>query len=117
MSAIDPFRTFMPTYRLGRLAAIWVPLMVIMRIGVTVTTVQRGAAPSFFELLYFLVLSPLAILTFAGFTAAAVVLRRQSQWHRRLMFCGMALLRGPASADCCRCCWLYLTPAMPYSWQ
>ena len=62
--------------RLGRLAAIWVPLMVIMGIAVTVTMVRRGATPFFFEPLYFLAMNPLTILTFAGLTASAVVLRR-----------------------------------------
>jgi hypothetical protein len=81
--------------RLGWLAAAWVPAMVIMGTYVTVELVQRGSVPFFFEPLYFLVMNPLTIVTFAGLTAAAVVLRRRTQWHRRLMLCGMALLTGP----------------------
>lgn len=81
--------------RLGWLAAIWVPAMVVMGVYVTVAMVRRGAAPFFFQPLYFLVMNPLSILTFAGLTTAAIWLRRQTQWHRRLIFCGMAVLTGP----------------------
>jgi hypothetical protein len=81
--------------RLGWLAALWVPAMIVMGIYVTVAMVQRGAVPFIFQPLYFLVMNPLTILTFAGLTASAIVMRRQTQWHRRLMFCGMAVLTGP----------------------
>lgn len=81
--------------RLGWLAAVWVPLLVVIGFAVTIATVRAGTAPFFFTPLYFLILNPLTILTFAGLTAAAIVLRRRTQWHRRLMFCGMALLTGP----------------------
>ncbi len=63
---------------------------------VTVLMVRRGQAPFFFLPLQFLVFNPLSILTFAGLTTAAIVLRRQTEWHRRLHYCGMALLLGPA---------------------
>ncbi|MCY1172626.1 hypothetical protein D9M73_127650 [compost metagenome] len=41
-------------------------------------------------------LNPVMILTFAGLIGAAIVRRRQTEWHRRLNFSGMALLLGPA---------------------
>jgi hypothetical protein len=81
--------------RLGWVATLWVPAMVFMGIYVTVSMVQRGAVPFIFQPLYFLVMNPLTILTFAGLAAAAILRRRQTQWHRRLMFCGMAMLTGP----------------------
>jgi hypothetical protein len=81
--------------RVGWVATLWVPAMVFMGIYVTVSMVQRGAVPFIFQPLYFLVMNPLTILTFAGLTAAAILRRRQTQWHRRLMFCGMAMLTGP----------------------
>ncbi|MBE7608299.1 hypothetical protein G6O43_25645, partial [Salmonella enterica subsp. enterica serovar 4:-:1,2] len=34
--------------------------------------------------------------TFAALIVAAIVRRRQTEWHRRLNFSGMALLLGPA---------------------
>jgi hypothetical protein len=69
--------------------------MVVLGCMVTVAMVRRGQVPFFFRPLQFLVLDPLTVLTFAALTAAAIVLRRRTDWHRRLNFCGMSLLVGP----------------------
>lgn len=82
--------------RLGWIAAGWVVAMVVLGTLVTIRLVQIGHAPFFFPPVQFLVFDPLLLLTFAGLTAAAIVLRRATQWHRRLHYCGMALLLGPA---------------------
>ncbi|WP_260598209.1 hypothetical protein [Sphingomonas endolithica] len=82
--------------RLGWIAAGWTIAMVVMGIFVTVRLVRLGHAPFFFTPLQFVVLNPVNIFAFAGLTAAAIVKRRQTEWHRRLHFCGMALLLGPA---------------------
>ncbi|MET0240854.1 MAG: hypothetical protein ABW184_13270 [Sphingobium sp.] len=81
--------------RLGWFATGWVVLMVVFGIAVTVALVRRGAVPFFFTPAYFLIMNPLSILTFAGLTAAAIVKRRETAWHRRLHFSGMAILLGP----------------------
>jgi hypothetical protein len=81
--------------RLGWLAVAWVPAMLAMGTWVTVAMARAGAVPFFFQPLYFLILDPLTVLVFAGLTAAAIVMRRKTQWHRRLMFCGMTILLGP----------------------
>jgi hypothetical protein len=57
--------------------------------------VQRGAAPFFFEPGYFLIMNALSVLCFAGLTTAAILLRKRTDWHRRLHYCGMAMLTGP----------------------
>ena len=82
--------------RLGWIGAGWMVAMVIMGCAVTLAMVRRGQVPFFFQPLQFLVFDPLAVITFAGLTTAAIMLRRQTEWHRRLHFCGMALLLGPA---------------------
>jgi hypothetical protein len=82
--------------RLGWVAAVWMPLMVVSGIYITATNVSEGRVPPFFEPAYFLVLNPMHILTVAGLVMAALLLRRRTQWHRRLMFCSMALLLAPA---------------------
>lgn len=82
--------------RLGWIGAGWVVAMVVLGTVVTVRLVRLGHAPFFFPPALFLVLNPVSILTFAGLTAAAIVRRRQTEWHRRLHFSGMALLLGPA---------------------
>ena len=82
--------------KLGWLAAGWMVAMVVLGCLVTVAMVRRGQAPFFFQPLHLLVFDPMAVLTFAGLTVAAIALRRRTDWHRRLHYCGMSLLLGPA---------------------
>ena len=82
--------------RLGWIATGWVVAMVVLGCLVTLAIVRRGQVPFFFQPVQFLVFDPLTVFTFAGLTAAAVVLRRRTDWHRRLHFCGMSMLMGPA---------------------
>lgn len=82
--------------RLGWVAAFWLPLMVVSGIYLTAANVREGRSPPFFEPAYFLTMNPLHILAVAALAFAALRLRRQTQWHRRLMFCSMALLLAPA---------------------
>ncbi|MFT3763538.1 MAG: hypothetical protein QM761_13225 [Pseudoxanthomonas sp.] len=81
--------------RLGWLAAIWVPLMVVSGIYMTVLDVRAGRLPPFFQPAYFLAMNPLQILGFAALVLAAILQRRRTQWHRRLMLCAMATILGP----------------------
>lgn len=81
--------------RLGWLATAWVAAMLVLGVAVTVEMVRRGHSPFFFRPLQFLVFNPSTLFAFAGLTAAAVMLRRRTDWHRRLHFCGMAMLLGP----------------------
>lgn len=82
--------------RLGWIGAGWIVAMVVLGTIVTVRLVRLGHAPFFFPPALFLVLNPVTILTFAALTTAAIVRRRQTEWHRRPHFSGMALLLGPA---------------------
>jgi hypothetical protein len=81
--------------RLGWLAAAWMVPMLVLGCAVTVAIVRRGGVPFFFRPLQFLIFDPVTLLAFAGLTVAAILLRRQTDWHRRLHFCAMALLLGP----------------------
>ncbi len=81
---------------LGWIGAGWMIAMVVLGTLVTVRLVRAGYAPFFFQPLKFLLLNPVSILAFAGLTAAAIVYRKQTAWHARLHYCGMALLLGPA---------------------
>jgi hypothetical protein len=82
--------------RLGWIAAFWIVPMVVMGTVVTVAMVRQGHVPFFFRPLQFLIFDPMTVLAFAGLTIAAVRLRKRTEWHRRLHFCGMSLLLGPA---------------------
>jgi len=82
--------------RLGWIAAVWMVAMVVMGFVVTIAMVRLGHVPFFFRPLQFLVFDPVAVLTFAGLTTAAIILRKRTEWHRRLHFCGMTILLAPA---------------------
>lgn len=82
--------------RLGWIGAVWLVPMLVLGCVVTVAMARRGQVPFFFRPLQFLVFDPLTLFTFVGLTVAAIMLRRETAWHRRLHFCGMSLLLGPA---------------------
>ena len=82
--------------RLGWIAVGWAAVVVMLGIYMTVMMVRRGAAPFFFTPSLFLFMNVLGVLCFGGLFAAAIRLRRRTDWHRRLMLCAMATLTGPA---------------------
>jgi hypothetical protein len=82
--------------KLGWIALGWLFPMVLLGCLVTLAMERRGQVPFFFRPLQFLVFDPMTIFFFVGLTIAAVVMRRQTDWHRRLHFCGMSLLTMPA---------------------
>jgi len=81
--------------RLGWLAAVWVPVMVLLGIALTVDFLRRTGGLPFYAVREFLFANPMEILVFAGLVTAAIVNRQRTDWHRRLMFCAMAYLTGP----------------------
>lgn len=98
--------------RLGWLAAAWMVPMLVLGCAVTVAMIRRGQVPFFFKPLQFLVFDPVSLFTFAGLTIAAIVLRRRTDWHRRLHFCAMAILLGPGFGR------LLPMPLMiPWAWE
>lgn len=81
--------------QLGWLSVFFIPAMVVVGTYVTVAMVRKAGVPFFFQPLFFLMMNPLSVLVFAGLASAGIILRRQTQWHRRLLFCAMAGLTGP----------------------
>ena len=98
--------------KLGWLAAVWMVAMVVSGFVVTVAMVRAGTVPFFFQPLQFLIFDPVAVLTFGGLTAAAILLRRRTEWHRRLHFCGMTILLAPAFGRL-----LPLPLLQPWAWE
>jgi len=82
--------------KLGWIALGWLFPMVLLGCLVTVAMVRRGQVPFFFRPLQFLVFDPMTLIAFVGLTAAAITMRRRTEWHRRLHYCGMSMLLGPA---------------------
>ena len=98
--------------KLGWLAAAWMAAMVVSGFYVTVAMVRAGTVPFFFQPLQFLVFDPVTVLTFGGLTTAAILLRRRTEWHRRLHFCGMTMLLMPAFGRL-----LPLPLLQPWAWE
>lgn len=98
--------------RLGWLAALWLPLMVVLGCAMTVASLRRNGGPFFFDANEFLVGNPIGLLAFAGLASTALVLRRRTDWHRRLLFCAMATLTSPGLGR------LLPMPALvPWAWE
>jgi hypothetical protein len=98
--------------KLGWIAAFWIIPMVVMGCLVTAVMARNGTVPFFFRPLQFLIFDPVTVFAFAGLTVAAVRLRRRTEWHRRLHFCGMSLLLGPAFGRL-----LPLPLLQPWAWE
>lgn len=81
--------------KLGWIGSGWALAMVGVGLYANVTMAQQARVPFFFTPSYFFLMDTLALLGFAGLTAAAITMRKQTGWHRRLHYCGMALLTGP----------------------
>lgn len=82
--------------KLGRMSAVLVVAIVALGSFTAFKALQLHRQPPFFTPAYFLGLSNIGVMLFAGMVAWAVVLRRDTQWHRRLMLGATVLLLEPA---------------------
>lgn len=82
--------------RLGWAGAVIGSIMVPLGIAATFMAVARGSITGVFPLGLFLALDVLHIVGFGVLTFAALSLRRQAGWHKRLALCGTILLTAPA---------------------
>ncbi len=97
--------------RLGWLAAILLPVILVLGILVTRYSLQSVGGPPFFDQNQFLFSNPLQLIGFVGTAAWAISVRRNTAWHRRLMFCAMASLVGPGIGRL-----LPMPFLIPYAW-
>ena len=81
--------------KLGKLAYLWLPLMVATGCTIMIVVAQRTGGPFFFGVNEFLVSNLALLLAFGGLAWWALRRRRYTGWHRRLMLCAMAILTGP----------------------
>jgi hypothetical protein len=98
--------------RLGWIGAVWIMPMLVLGFAVTIAMLRRGQVPFIFRPLQFLVFDPMTLIAFVGLTIAAVTLRRRTDWHRRLHYCGMSLLLGPAFGRL-----LPMPLLIPWAWE
>ncbi|HEX4737351.1 MAG TPA: hypothetical protein VH331_07305 [Allosphingosinicella sp.] len=98
--------------RLGWIAAAWMVPMIVLGCLATAGMVRAGRVPFFFRPLQFLVFDPMILFTFVGLTTAAILMRRRTEWHRRLHYCGMSILIGPGISR------LLPSPLLqPWAWE
>jgi hypothetical protein len=81
--------------RLGKVAYLWVPLMMAFGSAVMIVVVRRTGGPFFFHVSEFLWSNMMLLWCFGGLAYWALLRRRYTGWHRRLMLCAMAVLTGP----------------------
>jgi hypothetical protein len=75
-------------------------------------SMRRTGGPFFFDQNEFLISNLLMLTLFAGFVFAAVAQRRNTGWHRRLMFMSMTILTGPGLGRL-----LPMPLMMPHAWR
>jgi len=81
--------------RLGIVAFLWAPLMVVLGFAIMITSMRRNGGPFFFDQNEFFISNSLQLVVFAAMVMSSLRARRYSGWHRRLMFCAMTILTGP----------------------
>jgi hypothetical protein len=97
--------------RLGWLSVALIPAMVVMGTLITRWSLQSHGGPPFFDQNQFLISNPLQLCGFAGLAAWAITVRRNTGWHRRLMYFAFAMLTAPGLGR------LLPSPLfIPYAW-
>jgi hypothetical protein len=71
-------------------------LLTVIGTFTVVKAVELHRVPPFFSNPYFLALGPLGLVFFLGTLLCAIRLRRDTEWHRRLMFVAMIIILEPA---------------------
>ena len=97
--------------RLGWLAVLLLPAILVMGVLITRFSLQNQGGPPFFDQNQFLISNPLQLFGFGALAAWAIAIRKNTGWHRRLMFCAFAMLTGPGFGR------LLPNPLLiPYAW-
>lgn len=98
--------------KLGWISAVYVPWMVLMGFLVMRHSLQTRGGPFFFAQNEFLFGNGMALLTFAALIGWAILRRRDTATHSRLMLCAFAVLTGPGLGRL-----LPVPLLIPYAWD
>jgi hypothetical protein len=82
--------------RLGWLGAALAAAIVVVCSLVSLWIAQAHMQPPFFTPPFFLALTQLGALAFGGLVTTALVRRRETEWHRRLLIGALVVLMEPA---------------------
>ena len=82
--------------KLGWISAALVVVVAVTGVEVGRAAIEAGRQPPFFAPSYFLALTSVGSILFAAVVWWAIALRRNVQWHRRMMLGAMFILLEPA---------------------
>ncbi len=97
--------------RLGWLSLAWLPMMLVGGLFIISHKMTTTGAVPFFDQNQFLISATLHLFGFFGLSTAAIAVRKDTGWHRRLMLCGFAMLTGPGVGRL-----LPMPLLIPYGW-
>lgn len=97
--------------RLGWLSVLFLPVILVLGVLITRLSLQTTGGPPFFDQNQFLFSNPLQMAGLVGTAAWAIVIRKNTGWHRRLMYCAFAGLTGPGLGRL-----LPMPFLIPYGW-
>ena len=81
--------------QLGRAAIVISLALLVLGPLVTLAAVQTGRVPFFFQPQHFLIANPLTLAVSLALFAAAIALRKRTDWHARLQIGAFVPLMGP----------------------
>lgn len=81
---------------LGWLGVAIAAAVVVLALHIGMMAVTTGRQPPFFAPPYFLALTGIGAIAFGAMVAAAIAVRRRTDWHRRFMVASMVMILEPA---------------------
>jgi FtsH-binding integral membrane protein len=82
--------------RLGKLGLPLILAMIVVGSYAGLQSITRDHVPPHYTPAYFLPLVQIAVVTFGGLAIAGLVMRHDTQWHRRLLLMATIILTDPA---------------------
>ena len=84
--------------RLGQIAVVWIPLMLVLGVLLTFETLRVLGGPGVFGQSEFLAVNLTHLAAFGGLAFVALRLRKRPDWHKRLMFGAFVTVSIPGIA-------------------
>lgn len=81
--------------KFGYVASFYLGWVLVVGLATTPTTIAFHRDPPFFGSAVFLMMDGLNIVTFVAIAGIGIAMRRESDWHRRLMLCSAFLVMMP----------------------
>jgi len=82
----------------GTIALAWLPVMVVLALAMSIASLRLHGGVPVLGVAEFLFVNAMHVVSFAALTGVAVALWRKTDWHRRLMLCGLASIGAPGIA-------------------